>query len=286
MLKQESRIADVSDTASWVAHYRAVETGRPDALFHDPLAGRLAGDKGKQIAAAMPGTRYTGWSVVIRTCLIDGYIDEAIAAGTDTVLNLGAGLDTRPYRMALPPALRWIEVDHPHVIAYKNGTLQAEAPRCRLERVPLDLADHAARLRLFAEVAATSRRVLVLTEGVVPYLTPEQAGQLADDLLAQPRFGAWIVDYFDPRIGRYMQRRSMRRQMRNAPLRFFPDDWAGFYAAHGWTVRTLRYLSEESDRLGRRMPMPLWARIMVALSGRRGAQMRNVMGFAVLEPKA
>jgi O-methyltransferase involved in polyketide biosynthesis len=30
-------IHDVSDTALFVAHYRAVEGTRPDALFHDPL---------------------------------------------------------------------------------------------------------------------------------------------------------------------------------------------------------------------------------------------------------
>ena len=40
----------ISDTALWVAVYRARETDRPDALFRDPLAYRLAGTRGEQIA--------------------------------------------------------------------------------------------------------------------------------------------------------------------------------------------------------------------------------------------
>lgn len=40
----DTPIENVSDTAFWVAHYRALETKRPDALFHDPLAGVLAGE--------------------------------------------------------------------------------------------------------------------------------------------------------------------------------------------------------------------------------------------------
>jgi O-methyltransferase involved in polyketide biosynthesis len=47
-------ISNVSDTARWVAVYRAWESARPDALFRDPLAGRLAGERGRAIAAAAP----------------------------------------------------------------------------------------------------------------------------------------------------------------------------------------------------------------------------------------
>src|SRR4051794_2006583 len=113
--KTESGIADVSDTALWVATYRAEETERPDALFRDPLARRLAGEKGRKIAQRMEGSRYTAWSVVIRTCIIDAYIQELLREGIDTVLNLGAGLDTRPYRLDLPSTLRWVEADYPHM---------------------------------------------------------------------------------------------------------------------------------------------------------------------------
>jgi len=89
-------IENVSDTAFWIAHYRAQESARPDALFRDPLAGLLAGERGKKIATGMPMSFMTRWTVVIRTCLIDDYLRLALVQGVDTVLNLGAGLDTRP----------------------------------------------------------------------------------------------------------------------------------------------------------------------------------------------
>src|SRR6185369_17641435 len=44
-------VSNVSDTARWVATYRAQETARPDALFKDPFAERLAGERGRAIAA-------------------------------------------------------------------------------------------------------------------------------------------------------------------------------------------------------------------------------------------
>ena len=86
---------------------------------------------------------FCAWSVVIRTVIIDDYIRQAIAAGVDTILNLGAGLDTRPYRIDLPNSLRWIEVDFPHVIELKETRLAVEKPSCRLERISLDLTDPA-----------------------------------------------------------------------------------------------------------------------------------------------
>lgn len=119
----DTLIENVSDTAFWIAHYRAVESARPDALFRDPLAALLAGEQGKKIARTMPMSFMTEWVVAIRTHIIDDYIRTAIAEGIDTVVNLGAGLDTRPYRMDLPEALQWIEVDYPRMIEFKERRL-------------------------------------------------------------------------------------------------------------------------------------------------------------------
>lgn len=189
-------ITDVSDTALWIAHHRSVETARPDALFKDPLAARLAGDRGKAIAESMPRSMVTAWAIVMRTCIIDDHIRTALHEGTDTILNLGAGLDTRPYRMELPGSLNWIEVDYPHVIEYKERLLASETPRCRLTRIKCDLSDDAARRRVLADANASAQKLLVLTEGLVPYLSSEQVATLADDLHALDRAKYWLVDYF------------------------------------------------------------------------------------------
>src|SRR5690242_15082636 len=108
-------VRNVSDTARWVATYRAEESTRPDALFHDPLADKLAGERGRAIAKR--ASRHSRWALITRTQVIDEYVDAVLKAGCDRVLNLAAGFDTRPYRLALPANLRWVEADLPELVA-------------------------------------------------------------------------------------------------------------------------------------------------------------------------
>jgi O-methyltransferase involved in polyketide biosynthesis len=63
---------NISDTARWVAWYRALESERVDAWFRDPLARRLAGTRGERIAEGMPFANRNAWSFVARTVLIKG----------------------------------------------------------------------------------------------------------------------------------------------------------------------------------------------------------------------
>ena len=116
----EKLIRNVSDTALWAAVYRAEENERPDALFRDPLAKRLAGDRGARIEKEMKFRGNPKWPWIARTVAVDQTITEEIAAGTDMVINLAAGLDTRPYRMNLPATLTWVEIDLPGIIEYKE----------------------------------------------------------------------------------------------------------------------------------------------------------------------
>ena len=159
MVKSEGPlIRNISDTALWVAVYRARETERQDALFRDPFARKLAGDRGEQIARdLLAGQRYE-WPYTARTVRFDQIITEQIKQGTDMVINLAAGLDTRPYRMDLPSSLKWIEVDLPGMIDYKEEILGKEKPRCALERVRLDLVDVAGRRALFQKLGSSARK--------------------------------------------------------------------------------------------------------------------------------
>ena len=102
MAQAESLIRNISDTALLAAVYRARETDRQDALFRDPFAGRLAGKRGDQIADSIPFSNQNTWAWVTRTYIFDQFIAEQCQQGVDMVVNLAAGLDTRPYRMLLP----------------------------------------------------------------------------------------------------------------------------------------------------------------------------------------
>src|SRR5258708_21417433 len=110
------------------------------------------------------------WSVGGRTVVVDRFITEAVRGGADLVVNLAAGLDTRPYRMDLPKTLRWVEVDLPGILDYKEGILKGAAPVCALERVRLDPSHQTARRPLFARPRASSSRAVIVTEGLLIYL--------------------------------------------------------------------------------------------------------------------
>ena len=283
-----SPIENVQDTALWVATYRADESERSDALFKDPFARRLAGERGRDIAHRMRNKRQVAWSLVLRTVIIDDFILTAIADGFDTVVNLGAGLDARPYRMQLPASLRWIEVDYPGMIEHKETVLADQTPRCRLQRLKLDLSRGDDRRRLLATINADGAKILIITEGVIPYLSNEDAGALAIDLRAQSHVGRWIVDYYDDRVLDYIKKsRHHKKQMQNAPFLFRPGDWHAFFAQRGWGVRDMRYFGETAARLHRPSPMPWWQRLLFRMAPpERRAAMTRMLGYAVLEPNA
>ena len=281
-------IQNVSDTAFMVAAFRALETQRPKALFRDPFAAKLAGDHGRKILATVPRLFVGGWSVVIRTVIIDDFIQKAIANGVDTILNLGAGLDSRPYRMDLPTSLEWIEVDFPDVIALKEERLADEKPRCALKRVKLDLTDRSFRQKLFVDVGARAKEILVLTEGVVPYLSEDEIGALADELRKVAGVRFWITDYFSPQAARY-GKKLCARFMRNAPFRFVPKDWFGFFASHGWRAKEVRYIVEEAERLDRPIPLPplmkAWMKLASLFASQaRRREMRRFAAYVLLVP--
>jgi methyltransferase (TIGR00027 family) len=243
-------ISNVSDTARWVALYRAQESVRPDAVFRDPLADRLAGERGRAIAATAPWQMRSGWTMVARTVLIDALIRQSLAEGCDRIINLAAGLDTRPYRLALPPALTWIEADLPGIIAEKNEILASEKPVCRLIRESVDLSDADARAAFLKRATDGASRVLVISEGLLAYLTDDQVRALANSLAAQPAVHFWIIDLASPAV-REMMRKGMGNQLANAPMHFGPPNGVAFFEQLGWRVREIRSMTREAVRINR-----------------------------------
>jgi methyltransferase (TIGR00027 family) len=254
-------IEDISDTARWVAVYRAMESARPDAIFRDLFAERLAGRRGREILDEMPHGRTHAWTMIVRTAVFDEIILDVVERQeVDLVVNLGAGLDARPWRLPLPPSLRWVDVDLPQILHYKTGMLRDETLRCRYEAAAADLRETAVRQGLFSWLGASSSRALVVSEGLLLYLTPEQVATLAVDLHGQPSFAAWLFDLRPPR--RFRRRALFRRRGRSwgekmaasgTPFQFAPAQGTGFFRPYGWRDAQFRSMWEEGQRLHRTM---------------------------------
>lgn len=269
-MTQPRRILSVSDTAPWVAMYRAMESERPDALFHDPYARKLAGAQGEEMLKRVPRARQYAGPMIVRTAAIDELLQELIEReGIDLVVNLAAGLDARPYRMNLPPDLQWVEADYPPMIEEKSKVLAGETPHCKLERIGIDLADRAARRALLQRVGTMGTKGLVISEGLLVYLSSDQVAELAQDLAAQPIFRFWITDIASPLVLKMMKRAWSRQFAADTTtFQFAPKEGAAFLAPYGWKLERYhsvfldlsRYHREPSMMWFWRLFFPRWAR--------------------------
>lgn len=279
-------IASISDTARWVALYRAMESERPDAHFRDPYARGLAGTRGEDIARALPEFQSGLWPMVVRTCVFDELIERAVSQdGADTIVNLASGLDARPWRMHLPPSLRWIDVDLPGILAYKTECLSGERPACAVESFATDLTDAAARRALFERIGRDSRKAMVLTEGLLVYLTADEVAALATDLHAPESFRWWAIDIVSPPLLRRLNKQwAPTLAAGRAVLQFAPENGTRFFEPFGWKEIEYHSTFEEGRRLKRQMRGAWILRLIGRLaSAARREKMRRMGGIALLE---
>jgi methyltransferase (TIGR00027 family) len=277
-----AKVVRVQDTARWVAMARAHESERKDAIFHDPFARKLAGPTGVDLVQRLSGGAVGTWPIVARTHIIDGLVRDAVREGADAVLNLAAGLDSRPLRMKLPPSLTWIEVDHADMIAEKEACLEGSGPACHLERIAQDLSIADERRALFSRVGSRFERVLVLTEGLLCYLPPAAAMDLAKDLRAMPGVFRWIADLNNAAVNAYIARDTRHTLQGTARMQFGPDEGPLVFEPLGWKTVGATSIFKTAGKL-RRLPfvMSLFARLPEKPYGTPG---RPWTGVCVWEP--
>jgi methyltransferase (TIGR00027 family) len=177
---EKAPVMGVAMTAIGVAMIRARESERPDRLYDDPWA--------KQFVAAarsdfeperwsrletLAEQFYPGRSLGVR--LVDDRVREAIDAGCRQIVLLGAGLDTRAFRMELPESIHVFEIDLPELFAFKEPVLAraGSTATCRRQVIAVDLAeDWATALRKHG--FGPDIPTYWVDEGALAYLPPEQ----------------------------------------------------------------------------------------------------------------
>ncbi|HKW17180.1 MAG TPA: class I SAM-dependent methyltransferase [Terriglobales bacterium] len=252
-------ITHVSDTALMVAACRAHETELEDAFVRDPFAAKLAGERGKAILDALPHSAIVRFGLAIRTRLLDDLLLEALAAhSTKTVLSVGCGLDTRPWRLDLACDLRWIEVDFADMLDYKDQLMSSEKARCRRERLVADVNDPGQRRVIYEKAGAD--RALMITEGLLMYLPAATIEDLASESRRQSGIAHWISDITTTAFTRAIGGGNDTKQ----PLRHVqaPDCLNGeqildVLTRHGWKTDAVRsYITDivfASERIRRMM---------------------------------
>ncbi|MFJ9774343.1 class I SAM-dependent methyltransferase [Kitasatospora sp. NPDC101157] len=267
MTDEQERVqpSGVWATAVGVARVRALETEREDALFHDPLARAFAAAGGlwpsspqlPDDEAARRRRLAVSFSVVIRTKFLDDLLQQACAAGVRQIVLLGAGMDSRAFRMDWPEGTRLFEVDTAAPLDFKASVLRREEAVARCERitVPVDLREDWP-----AALAAAGHDPSVPTawiaEGLLIYL-PEDAVEL---LLA--RIGAQSAP--GSRMGLTLGSRGVIERFTTdaAPgsaaslwVSEMPDDPVHWLAGHGWDA-SCHTIRERAAAYGRPITTP------------------------------
>jgi methyltransferase (TIGR00027 family) len=224
--------------------------------------------------------------MIVRTAVMDEIVLRALRErGAVGVLNLAAGLDTRPYRLPLPEGTRWFHVDLPDMVGYVTSRLAGERPVCALEYVAADLTDPDGRKGVIARAAGTGGSVIAVSEGLLIYLQPEQVAALARDLAAEPSIRWWLIDLASPRMID-MLKKNWQPQLAagNAPFVFAPPEGTAFFEPCGWREVEFRSTWGEAIRLKRTMRGAwLWNFVGRLMPKARREEMRRMSGIVLLE---
>jgi methyltransferase (TIGR00027 family) len=275
----------VGATAVMVALARAAETASANPLIRDQFAEplvstpELAGVR-EQVAAwwAGPdGEDDPGFTVdaqqlvdsqAVRTHFFDDYFAAAVGAGVRQVVLLAAGLDSRAYRLDWPDGTTVYEIDLASVLDYKTATLAeyGAAPTADRRAVGVDLRHDWPQALRDAGFDADLPTAW-LAEGLLPFLPAQAQATMFASIDSLSGSGSQVaVENFgvDPEKRHEAEQRwaqlKVKRETRGDDTSFNPfelwfddgvrPDCADWFAAHGWTTRTVTS-REEAGRLGR-----------------------------------
>ena len=296
-----------SRTAQHVALFRALESvRRGPRLFVDPYAVAALGPGYRLVVAfaRLPligvgvesyiDERWPGGpraSAVVRTRLIDDLLTAAVADGAGQVLLLGAGYDSRAYRLPVLRTVDVVEIDHPATQARKRALVarrtarrilgwagrRAPAAGCaRVRFVALDLIS-ADLGKVLPREGIRHERSVVVWEGVTNYLDPPSVHSTLTGLAGALAAGSRIIfTYLDQRAldgsGGFTGFAEWAGTVRAAgepfTFGFVPDQLPGYLAARGMTLISDCSALEAAQRylepLGRHEPAAPFYRIAQA----------------------
>lgn len=245
----------VSRTALGVARVRARESERADRLFVDPYAAAFAPASAEPEGPVSAARRALAFQIVIRTRFYDDWSAAAVSGGCRQVVLLGAGLDTRAFRLTWPAGTRLFEVDLPAVLEVKDRVLRAvrAEPACDRVVVAADLTTEWLP-RLEAEGFDPAVSTAWLAEGLLVYLDAGQAAHVLDAVTIASAAGSALAT----------ERTSTAGDRLTAPDTVAATSlWQGGLGAqlgpwlteHGWRA-SVHPLGDVAERYGRPVARP------------------------------
>ncbi len=226
---------DVGFTSKVMAASRAIETERVDALFTDPFARQLAGEE--TIQAALPlldeDEQQGRPFAPVRTRFFDDFLTQT-AHNSRQVVLLGAGMDTRAFRMNWAPETQLYEIDQSHVLNYKEAALAGVQPNCNRHSICADLTESLWPERLLKKGYQPSEPSIWLLEGLLYYLSTQDVDRLLKQIENLAAAGSWLgADVINTAILNGSEPWAKH-------WRFGCDQPESFFANYGWQATAVQ----------------------------------------------
>jgi O-methyltransferase involved in polyketide biosynthesis len=174
-------------------YVRAKESGAKAPAIRDPKAVEMA--KCLELdAAIMDGSLLNSYVILTRTVIIDHAVKSYCTKKAGIVINLGVGLDTRLVRLGNGKT-HWYEVDIPEIMAFRRFFINESVGVRFLAK---SLLDRAWITELAQREAETP--VLIIAEGLLPYLTATETQQLLSLLTENFPGAEMYCDVVDSRL--------------------------------------------------------------------------------------
>lgn len=203
-----------SKMAEGMAMQRFVESNKPEGerICYDPYAvhfinpeiiefGIKHPEEAKIKVQAMedhlPGLSS---SIMARVKYFDDAVNEAIENGLQQLVILGAGYDTRAYRIeGLGEKVKVLEVDHPNTQNFKKEKIReifGSLPD-QVTYVPIDFETQKLERKLFENGYDESLKTLFILEGLIMYIPSEAVDETLNFIVNKSGKGSQIIfDYY------------------------------------------------------------------------------------------
>jgi methyltransferase (TIGR00027 family) len=261
MANQLSRKDRLASTASWIAAVRAREQERADRLFSDPWAAWLAGEEGWLWRERTTGGKDENEvGLVIRTRFFDDFLLRVVREHpVRQVVLVGAGMDTRAFRLAWPAQTHLFELDLPQLFERKELLLSAAraVSTCQRQIVNVDLRGRWRKALLHAGFDPGKQSVWLM-EGLLFYLPEERVAHLFEDVTTLSAAGSWLgCEVKNAQMLTSAGTRGWIETLKQegAPWISCMDHPESFLAEYGWSATVIQP-GEDGAHFGR-WPFPI-----------------------------
>lgn len=190
--------------AELIANVRAYESSKSEdeRICYDPLAIHFINPKMWEVLVEHPemaaDTEAGINSIVSRVKYLDDIVEKSVKEGLEQLVILGAGFDTRAYRIDGLENIKVFEVDHPTTQQYKTRKIKEtfQSNSENVVYVPVDFESEKISEELFKKGYNASLKTLFLMEGFIYYITPEAVAETLSFIVKNSGNGSAVVfDY-------------------------------------------------------------------------------------------